>query len=158
MKTKFYYLLIMIGTALSLSSCLNDDPWDDFSTVKPVIELPYSSHSRSITSKNGQNVTFELMVNYTIADWRNQNDEIVVGLGIDESLIGKNLLLPASAYSLPETMTIVEQTQLTTTNLTVNVTGLAAGKYILPIVIKSVPAGYTMSGNFNYVLFTVNVQ
>lgn len=158
MKTKFYYLLIMISIALSLPSCLNDEPWDDFSTVKPVIELPYSSHTSTITSKDGKSVTFQLMVNYTIADWRNQNDKIVVGLGIDESLIGKNNLLPASAYSLPETMTIPELTQLTTTDLTVNVTGLTTGKYTLPVVIKSVPEGYTMSGNFNYVLFTVNVQ
>lgn len=159
MKAKLYFLLIMACMTLALSSCLNDDPVDDFTKVKPVIELPYaSSHSSTITTKAGQDVTFKLMVNYTIADWRNQNDEIVVGLGVDESRVGNNKLLPASTYTLPATMTIAKQTQLTTTNLVVKTAGLAPGKYTLPVVIKSVPAGYTMSGNFNYALFIVTVQ
>lgn len=159
MKKELYTLLIMLVMIFALTSCLKDDPIDDFSNVRPVIELPYaSSHGSSQTSKNGQNVTFKLMVNYTIADWRNQNDDIIVGLDIDENRKGSNQLLPASAYSLPGTMTIAKQTQLTTVDFVVKVVGLAPGRYTLPIVIRSVPAGYTISGNFNYALFTVVVQ
>ena len=159
MKAKLYSLLMMICMAFALSSCLKDDVVDDFTTVKPVIELPYvSSHSSTFTCNAGQDATFKLMVNYTIADWRDQHDEIVVGLGVDESRKGSNKLLPASAYTLPSTMTIAKQTQLTTTDLVVKTTGLVAGKYVLPVVIKSVPAGYTMSGNFNYALFIVTVK
>lgn len=159
MKAKLYFLLIMACMAFTLSSCLNDDPVDDFTKVKPVIELPYaSSHSSTYTASKGEEVTFKLMVNYTIADWRNQNDEIVVGLEVDESRVGNNKLLPASTYTLPATMTIAKKTQLTTTNLVVKTAGLAAGKYTLPVVIKSVPTGYIISGNFNYALFIVTVK
>ncbi len=159
MKTKIYFFLMMTCMTLLLPSCLKDEPLDDFSGVKPVIELPYvSSHSSTATSSKGEDVTFQLMVNYTIIDWRDQNEDIVVGLGVDESLVGNNTLLPASAYTLPATMTIAKQTQLTTTDLKVSVTGLAAGKYSLPVVIKSVPEGYTISGNFNYALFIVTVR
>ena len=150
---------MMACITLLLPSCLKDDPLDDFSGVKPVIELPYaSSHSSTTTSSNGKDVTFKLMVNYTIADWREQNDEIVVGLGVDKSLVGNNTLLPASAYTLPANMTIVKQTQFTSIDLNVSVAGLAAGKYTLPVVITSVPTGYTISGNFNYVLFILTVR
>jgi hypothetical protein len=159
MKTKIYFLLMMACITLLLPSCLKDDPLDDFSGVKPVIELPYaSSHSSTTTSSNGKDVTFKLMVNYTIADWREQNDEIVVGLGVDKSLVGNNTLLPASAYTLPANMTIAKQTQFTSIDLNVSVAGLAAGKYTLPVVITSVPTGYTISGNFNYVLFILTVR
>lgn len=159
MKTKLYSLLIIVCMTLSLPACLNDDPVDDFSGIKPVIELPYvTSHGSTMTSTGGKEVTFKLMVNYTIADRRNQNDEIVVGLDIDESLVGNDKLLPASCYSLPTTLTIAKQTQLATTELKVSTAGLEAGKYTLPVVIKSVPEGYTISGNFNYVRFTVTVK
>ena len=159
MKAKIYLLPIIICMVLLLSSCLKDEPLDDFSGIKPVIELPYaSSHSSTTTCSKGEDVTFKLMVNYTITDWREQNDEIVVGLGIDEGLVGKNTLLPASAYTLPANMTISKQTQLATTDLIVSTTGLAVGKYTLPVIITSVPEGYTISGNFNYALFTVTVR
>lgn len=159
MKAKLYSLVIIVCMAFAFSSCLKDDVADDFTSVKPVIELPYaSSHSSNFTAQAGQDATFKLMVNYTIADWRNQNDEITVGLGVDESRKGNNTLLPASTYTLPATMTIAKQTQLATTDLVVKTTGLAPGKYVLPVVLKSVPAGYIMSGNFNYALFIVTVK
>jgi hypothetical protein len=99
------------------------------------------------------------MVNYTIADWRNQNETIQVGLAMDETYLGSYEPLPASAYSLPASLTIEKQTQLTTVPLTVKTTDLESGKtYGLPVVITSVPNGYTKSGNFNYVVFRVVVR
>lgn len=159
MKTKLYSLLFIVCMTLSLSSCLNDDPVDDWSKVKPVIELPYAvNHGDTDFGTAGTEFVFKLMVNYTIADWRKQNDNIVVELGIDESLIGKNKLLPAYTYTLPASMTIAPQTQLTTTELKINSTGLEPGKYTLPVVIKNVPKGYIISGNFGHALFTITVQ
>lgn len=159
MKTKVYSLLSALFIVLSMTSCLDDDylvNWDD---AKPVIELPYTKHTASTTVAAGTNAIFKLYVNYTIADWRNQKDDIVVGLGIDEKQIGTSTLLPASCYTLPTTMTIVKQTQLAETELKINTTGLTKGKtYALPVAIKSVPAGYTISGNFGIMVFKVVIK
>lgn len=158
MRTKTYLILSMLFIALAMTSCLKDDYLVDWDKAKPVIELPYTKHTASTTVTAGEDVSFKLFVNYTIADWRNQNEDIVVGLGIDESQIGTSILLPASTYNLPATMTITKQTQLAETELKINTTGLASGTYALPVVIKSVPAGYTISGNFGMMLFKVVIK
>ena len=136
MRTKAYLLLVMF-IALTMSSCLKDDYLVDWEDAKPVIEL---------------------YVNYTIADWRNQHEDIVVGLDIDESKVGTSTLLPSSCYTLPTTMTILKQTQLAETELVINTTGLKQGTYALPVIIKSVPSGYTISGNFGMMLFKVTIK
>lgn len=158
MKTKVYLLLCLAIMALTMSSCLKDDYLVDWDDAKPVIELPYTKHTTSTSVIAGTEVSFKLYVNYTIADWRNQNEEIVVGLGIDESQVGTSMLLPASTYTLPATMTIAKQTQLAETELKINTTGLEKGTYALPVVLKSVPTGYTISGNFGMMLFKVIIK
>lgn len=158
MKTKVYSFLSILFITLTMSSCLKDDylvNWDD---AKPVIELPYTKHTTSTSVTAGTEVSFKLYVNYTIADWRNQNEDIVVGLSIDESQVGTSTLLPASTYTLPATMTIVKQSQLAETELKINTTGLDKGTYALPVIIKSVPAGYTISGNFGMMLFKIVIK
>lgn len=158
MKTKAYSLLFALFITLCMTSCLDDEylvNWDD---AKPVIELPYTKHTASMTVAAGADATFKLYVNYTIADWRNQKDDIVVGLGIDEKQVGTSTLLPASCYTLP-TMTIAKQTQLTEAELKINTVGLTKGTtYALPVIIKSVPSGYTISGNFGLMVFKVTIK
>lgn len=158
MKTKVYLLISMLSIALVMSSCLKDDYLVDWEEAKPVIELPYTKHTTSTTVTAGTEVRFKLYVNYTIADWRNQNDDIVVGLDIDESKVGTSTLLPSSTYALPTTMTIPKQTQLAETELIINTTNLEKGTYALPVIIKSVPSGYTISGNFGMMLFKVIIK
>ena len=159
MKTKIYSLLLIVLMAFTNVSCLEDEYLVDWDKMGVVIELPYAKHYVQKTVNKGADATFDLMVNYTIADWRNQNETIQVGLAVDEAYLGSYEPLPASAYSLPASLTIEKQTQLTTVPLTVKTTDLEAGKtYGLPVVITSVPNGYTKSGNFNYVLFRVVVK
>lgn len=157
MRTKAYLLLVMF-IALTMSSCLKDDYLVDWEDAKPVIELPYTKHTTSKAVRAGEEVRFKLYVNYTIADWRNQHEDIVVGLDIDESKVGTSTLLPSSCYTLPTTMTILKQTQLAETELVINTTGLKQGTYALPVIIKSVPSGYTISGNFGMMLFKVTIK
>lgn len=158
MKTKVYLLLSILCMAFTMSSCLKDDYLVDWDDAKPVIELPYTKHTQSSTVTAGMEVSFKLYVNYTIADWRNQKEDIVVGLSVDESQVGTSTLLPASTYTLPATMTIVKQSQLAETELKINTTGLEKGTYALPVIIKNVPTGYTISGNFGMVLFKVVIK
>lgn len=159
MKTKIYSLLLIVLMAFTNVSCLEDEYLVDWDKMGFVIELPYAKHYVQKTVKKGTDATFDLMVNYTIADWRNQNESIQVGLAIDDSYLDGYEPLPASAYSLPSSLTIEKQTQLTTVPLVIKTTELEAGKtYGLPVVITSVPADYTKSGNFNYVVFRVVVN
>lgn len=159
MKTKIYSLLLIVLMAFTNVSCLEDEYLVDWDKMGIVIELPYAKHYVQKTVTQGSDATFDLMVNYTIADWRNQNETIQVGLGIDDTYLGSYNPLPASAYNLPSSLTIEKQSQLTTVPLTIKTTDLEKGKtYGLPVVITSVPNGYTKSGNFNYVLFRVVVK
>lgn len=158
MKTKVYLLLSILYMTFTMSSCLEDDYLVDWDDAKPVIELPYTRHTQSTTVTAGTEVSLKLYVNYTIADWRNQKEDITVELGIDASKVGTSILLPASTYTLPATMTIAKQTQLAETELKINTAGLEKGTYALPVIIKSVPAGYTVSGNFGMMLFKVIIK
>jgi len=159
MKTKIYSLLLIVLMAFTNVSCLEDEYLVDWDKMGFVIELPYAKHYVQKTVNQGSDAVFDLMVNYTIADWRNQNESIQVGLGLDDTYLGSYEPLPASAYTLPSSLTIEKQKQLTTVPLTIKTTELESGKtYGLPVVITSVPSGYTKSGNFNYVVFRVVVR
>ncbi|CAK7031453.1 MAG: hypothetical protein PARBB_01820 [Parabacteroides distasonis] len=177
MKSKITSLLLSICTIILMTSCLNDEYLYDFENQKPVIELPYVNHSLSLSYKAGStSVTTPLYVNYSIADWRDITEEIPVVVGIDESLLPKQArMLPASSYNLtfPLTMTIKKASDIDPTdrtklnnqsaqeNLTIDLTNseLVAGEtYALPLHIESAPAQYTISGNFNTMVFLVTIK
>lgn len=160
MKTRIYSLLLIVLMAFTNVSCLEDEYLVDWDKMGIVIELPYPKHYVQKTVNQGTDAVFDLMVNYTIADWRNQNETIQVGLGMDESYLESGYeLLPASTYTLPSSVTIEKQKQLVSVPLSVKTTELEKGKkYGLPIVITSVPTGYTKSGNLDYVVLRVVVN
>lgn len=160
-----------------MTSCLNDDYLYDYEDQKPVIELPYVNHSLNLSYKSGStSVSTPLYVNYSIADWRDINEEIPVVVGIDDSLLPSQAkMLPASSYNLtfPLTMTIkkasdidpTDRTQLNNqsakADLTIDLTNseLVSGEtYALPLRIENAPAQYTISGNFNTMVFLVTIK
>lgn len=177
MKSKTISFFLFICTAFLTTSCLEDEYLYDFDNQKPVIELPYVNHSLSLTYKAGQtSVATPLYVNYSIADWRNIHEEIPVVVGIDESLLpGGTEILPSSSYNLafPLTMTIRKASDVDPTdrtklnnqsaqeNLTIDLTDkrLTPGKtYALPVRIESAPSQYTVSGNFNTMVFLITIK
>ncbi|MEF9930921.1 MAG: DUF1735 domain-containing protein, partial [Bacteroidales bacterium] len=119
-----------------------------------------------VTSKNAE---FTLMVNYTVFQVSDNTVDIPVTLAADESLVAtynaglasstkKYVLLPATTYTLPSPI-IKAGTQLWKENMTVNTSTLKKGeKYLLPIKIASVPAGYTISGNFGHVYLRIDMK
>ena len=178
MKTRFISLLLVALVAVTSTSCLKDDYLFDYDNMKSVIELPYLDHSKTLSYKSGAtSVSADLYVNYSIADWRDIQEDIPVVLSIDESLLGGAKLLPASAYNLkfPLTMTILrasEQEKLSQQVhdgeklnwqsaqevLTISLTdpNLVSGTlYALPLTISNVPSQYTISGNFRTMVFYV---
>ena len=96
MKTKIYSLLLIVLMAFTNVSCLEDEYLVDWDKMGFVIELPYAKHYVQKTVNQGSDAVFDLMVNYTIADWRNQNETIQVGLGLDDTYLGSYEPLPAS--------------------------------------------------------------
>ena len=76
MKTKIYSLLLIVLMAFTNVSCLEDEYLVDWDKMGVVIELPYAKHYVQKTVNKGADATFDLMVNYTISDWRNQNETI----------------------------------------------------------------------------------
>ncbi|MBE6273461.1 MAG: DUF1735 domain-containing protein [Bacteroides sp.] len=176
MKNKILSFLFMVVTAFSTTSCLEDEYLFDYDNMTPVIELPYVNHYLNLSYKAGStSVSSKLYVNYSIADWRNIDEDIPVTLDIDQSLLSGAELLPASAYNLtfPLTMTIKKASDIDPTDrdklnnqsateiLNINLTdpALESGKkYGLPVRIVNAPSDYVISGNFNTMVFYVTIQ
>ncbi len=167
----FLAIATLCVVLFSSTSCLKDDPMFDWDAAIPVIELPYKSHyltSSKVTPE--KNVSFNLMVNYTIPFASDNKEDIKVGLKVDESLVSvynaslastakKYELLPAGTYNLPSEITIAKGTQLWKQDLEINTSSLTPKTYyILPVVISSAPQGYTISGNFGHVYLRVQMN
>ena len=181
MKNRIFSLLLLISSLFLATSCLDDEYLYDFENQKPVIELPYVNHSMTLSYMEGtESVSTPLYVNYSIADWRDINEEIPVVVDIDESLLPEgSLLLPQSSYNLtfPLTMTIKKASDVDSSDrgeesgklnnqsamemLTINLkdANLVVGEtYALPVRIVSAPSQYTVSGNFNTMVFQVTIN
>lgn len=172
MKTitnKIILLFCLVMLTLSTTSCLKDDPMFDWDASGSVIELPYNSHTvlySKVTS--AKNVEAGLMVNYTVSFAADNHEDIPVTLAAEESMVAeynktlsattkKYVLLPASTYTLPGVV-IKQGTQLWKETLVINTSTLKPGeKYLLPVKITGVPAGYTISGNFGHVYLRIDM-
>ena len=166
---KKYFFIAALLCMFTMTSCLKDDPLFDWSAMKSVIELPYLQHNVRVSKVSPvEEVSFDLYVNYTVPYASDNKEDIKVTLGIDEDLLdsynaslgssGTYEILPAANYSLPDVL-IKKGERLFSTKLNVKTDGLDAGKkYIIPVVIESVPDGYTKSGNFGYVHFRVDME
>lgn len=159
--------LCLAALCLSFTSCLKDDPLINWKDMKSVIELPYKKHYYNLSKViPGENEIFKLMVNYTIPYASDNKEDISVQLGVDESMVETHNatyfkdseLLPPAAYSIPSVV-IKAGTRLWEGNMTINTSTLKPGvEYVLPIVIKSVPQGYIMSGNFHHLYLRVQMK
>lgn len=176
MKTKTLSLLLLGIVACLTTSCLKDDYLFDFDDMKPVIEIPGLSQESNLSYKTGaESVSTKLYVNYSIADWHDIKEEIPVVVDVDASLLkAGEELLPASCYTpgFPLTMTIQKaadvvpdrdklNNQSAEALITVRLDDpkLESGKtYVLPVKIEQVPSAYTISGNFGYKRYILNVK
>lgn len=177
MKTRFISLLLTAFVALTTTSCLNDEYLYDYDDQQAVIELPYTTTYETMKYSDGDtSVTSTLYVNYSIADWRDIDEDIPVVISIDESLMDDGyVVFPSGSYDVtfPLTLTIEDaetqaaewtrevdgtatklNRQSAQTDITFDLTKLTAGtSYALPVAITSVPSGYIISGNFYYYVF-----
>ena len=94
---KFILAIVLGATALSATSCLNDTPlvnWDDLGVV---IELPYKSHYIAFQNVTpGEEVSFDIKVNYTIDFASKVTEDIPVNLAVVPEMVDEyNATSPA---------------------------------------------------------------
>ncbi len=135
------------------------------------MDLPYTSHSQVKNNvTQGSVVTFELMVNYTIDYADKVTEDIPVGLAVDAEMVEEfnNSLaaseqpceiFPEGTYTLPSQLVIEAGTKKTAVDFNVSVTSAfePGHRYLLPVVISSVPDNYIISGNFGHLYLEINM-
>ncbi len=171
MKTinKLFLILFSGAMVFTSTSCLKDDPLIDWGKMVFVVEMPYKNHYlRETGVKPTVNISFDLMVNYTVPYDTDNGEDIEVSLGIDESMIagynkslgtsGTYVMAPSGSFTLPAKVVIPKGKRLFSTKLNVETSGLEKGKkYIIPVKITGAPKGYTISGNFGHAFFRIDM-
>ncbi len=161
-------LLILISVvSVALTGCLKDTPPNDFSTVKPIVEMPYSgfeynaSDALNLTS-DPQDVAFTV----NLASVYPLQTDIPITVGYDaKALALYNSKQPATAqfekfpdstYSFTVTKGIIKAgKRLDTFHVTFFTSKIDLSKnYLLPISILDA-GGQTISGNFGTHYFHV---
>lgn len=166
MKKRLYFIstVLLAATALSLSSCLKDPRYVDFSKAGNVVNMPFSGQayfgSDAITEApaDDENGTIVRQFAVNVATANPPTTDTKVTLAVDNSLVDTyNALggpvtydpMPAEAYSFTTTeVTIPAGKQYAVTSVTFYKNLLDPSKsYMLPIKIASTTGGYTISGN-----------
>ena len=171
MKTKInnisaLLLLLMVFTA---TSCLKDDVLVVWPDRNYIVEIADTDHQFARNDQTvGTTVTYnDILVNQCAVHASHITASFDVQLGIDEALIAtyntnngldgtvgkeKFVIMPAANYTLPASVTIDAGVKSKPFTVSVNTTGLSPNaKYIIPVVIKSVPSPYIISRNFGYI-------
>ncbi len=164
-------ILCIALVSFSATSCLQDEPLINWENAIPVIELPYPSHNiRTSNVVPTEDETIHLIVNYSTSMASDNTADLSIGLMVDEDRLAtynatlsattqKYVMLPADTYTLPATAVIAKGTKKWEHDMVVETKDLAPGeKYLLPIVISSVPEGFTLSRNFSYVYVRVDMK
>lgn len=171
--TKTILTLALPAVMLGATSCLNDKPIIDWSVIEPVIEIADNDHAQySNNTQQGDEVEFEIIVNYTASYASDVTEPIEVELEVDLDTIAQiNAGLAASEQPFepfPEASyadlrlhsTIPAGCKRDTIYLrfTVDESFKVGRSYILPIKIAGASDGYIISGNFNHIELEVNMS
>jgi len=166
MKKRLYFIstVLLAATALSLSSCLKDPRYVDFSKAGNVVNMPFSgqayfgSDAITETPADDENGTIVRQFAVNVATANPPTTDTKVTLAVDNSLVASyNALggpvtyeeMPTNAYSFTTTeVTVPAGKQYAVTSVTFYKNLLDPSKsYMLPIKIASTTGGYTISGN-----------
>ena len=180
MKTKNSYLILiaLIGCIFT-TSCLKDDFVVDWNEAKKttIIELPYKQHNLLASAQvpTAPYTFSKLLVNCCAIYASDIKADIAVGLAVDASRVATYntangldgstaarrpyVAMPTAAYSIPGTVTIKAGIREAEFDVPINTSLLEPGqKYLIPIVITSVPAPYVISGNFGHLYLRVDMR
>ena len=171
MKKITYFITITLSAAvLSLSSCLKDSRYVDFSAVGTLVELPLAAYNGvgvltpAALPISATPQTISVVVN--VASPKPLSTALTVKLAVDASALtayntanGTSfVMLPTADYSIPSlTVTIPANQRTATLNIQVN-TSLVdpAGQFLLPISI--VDGGGQKISNYSTILYNVQAK
>ena len=180
MKTKNINLILvaLIGCMFT-TSCLKDDfivDWDEAKKTT-VVELPYKQHNLLASAQvpTAPYTFSKLLVNCCAVYASDIKSDITVGLAVDAARVATYntanaldgstaakkpyVIMPAAAYTIPGTVTIKAGVREAEFDVPIKTSLLEPGvKYLLPIVITSVPAPYIISGNFGHLYLRVDMR
>lgn len=153
-------LVILFLAAVTLSSCLKDKPNTDFSSIGPVLELPYAGlqyFSRDAVLDASDTVILKFGVNMASASPLSTDTKYTIA--VDNSLVAAYLKtdasvayldMPDGSYTLSKTAGVIKAgARLDSVTVTVYRSKLDPSKsYMLPIKLASTSNGI-LSGNFN---------
>lgn len=165
MKKRLYFIstLLLAATALSLSSCLKDPRYVDFSKAGNVVDMPFSglgsfgADAITETPADDANGTIVRQFAVNVATSKPTSSDTKVTLAVDNSIIDAYVAtnaavpyvaMPADAFSFTNTdVTIPAGKAYATVSVTIYKNKLDPSKsYMLPIKIAGA-AGFTISGN-----------
>ncbi|HJP62517.1 MAG TPA: DUF1735 domain-containing protein [Mucilaginibacter sp.] len=166
MKKRLYFIstILLAATALSLSSCLKDPRYVDFSKAGNVVDMPFSgigsfgADAITETPADDENGTIVRQFAVNVATAKPTTVDTKVTLAVDKSIVATyNALggpvvyeeMPDNAYSFTTTeVTIPSGKAYAVTQVTFYKNLLDPTKsYMLPIKIASTTGGNTISGN-----------
>ena len=168
-----FALIPLLALVFSVTSCLKDSTYTDFSTVGQVIQFPDAAPGKAT------GLSFDLKDKPdTVAIKISQTGSFATGtdinvtLGISQAALDvynanplnvKGTLLPSTSYSFPNTVTIVagkdalgNPNRTATFNLLIfskKVPTTPGVNYVLPIGITGVPDGNIISGNYGAIMY-----
>lgn len=163
MKKRFYYIttLLLSAAVLTLSSCLKDSRYVDFSKGTPVVEFNLGGLSYfgpDAITESGDTVVKQFAVSVTTAAV--PTTATTVTLAVDNSIVTSYdaanpavnyLTFPTNAFSLSTTtVTIPAGQRVAIVSVTFYKSNFDPSQsYMLPIKIASTTGGYTISGNMS---------
>lgn len=163
MKKRFYYIttILLSAAVLSLSSCLKDSRYVDFSKGTPVVEFNLGGlayYGQDAITETTDTVVKQFAVSVTTAAV--PTTATTVQIAVDNSIINSyvaanpsvNFLpLPTGTYSLSTTTVNIPAGQRVAIVTLTIYKGLLDPtlSYMLPIKIVSTTGGYTLSGNMS---------
>ena len=168
-KMKNINILLLLLVILTATSCLQDDPLVNWPDKNYIVEIADADHAFARNDVIvGTTIKFDKMLMNQCAVYASHiTSSFDVQLGINVDLVARYntnnglngsagrepfVLMPAANYTLPTKVTIEKGIRSTEFDVDVNTTGLNPGaKYLIPVIISSVPEPYIISGNFGYI-------
>ena len=176
---KYFKILSLAVLAISLSSCLKDDGYDenryginaeDIENIK-IINIPSTNTSLAVAAPQKTSVTsvnLTIPVHLSARDAASEDLNVTLAVDADDTKINnynatlaaasRYVRMPATGYTVNGAAKIPVGNHDGSTTITLRPSTLPVGRYIIPVSITGVDkGGFTISGNQGFRLILVVV-
>ncbi|TWR28623.1 DUF1735 domain-containing protein [Mucilaginibacter achroorhodeus] len=161
------YILLGVTAMLSLSSCLKDSGYIDFSKNEPLVEFPLEANSGQFQSAafDISSTPSTLQVAVNVASPAPLTSALDVTVSVDQATLDaynsanstNYLVLPSADYALPAKVTVPANQRLGILNITIYTDKIdPSGSFALPL--KITDASGKKISNYNTLIYSVGVK